>query len=126
MHSQSETSGYDFFNRSCIQEKTMEQVYDRHEVKMIVYTNGAFQVEEEPIQLDGNYSVDKLPGVLCKGVQYVDLNNVGFVNNTGMAALIDLMKSLLKQGVDTQFVNVNQPIRKKINSLGLDQILKCL
>jgi anti-anti-sigma regulatory factor len=43
-----------------------------------------------------------------------------------MASLIDLLKSLLKQGVETQFVNVNDSIKAKIRSLGLDRILNCV
>jgi ABC-type transporter Mla MlaB component len=108
-------------------ETTIERnrEHETGSVKSINYSNGEFIIKEIPVQLNGQYSIDQLPGVLCKGVQYYDLKDVGFINNTGMASLIDLLKSLLKQGVETQFVNVNEPIRKKISSLGLDRILKC-
>ncbi len=79
------------------------------------------------INLNGSQLVIKaeLSGVFCQGIQYYDLKNIFFINNAGMASLIDLLKSLLKQGVDVQFVNVNEKIRNKIRSLGLDHILVC-
>lgn len=79
------------------------------------------------IHLSGNQLVitAELSGVFCQGVQYYDLKNIHFINNSGMANLIDLLKSLLKQGVEVQFVNVNEKIKKKIRSMGLDHILIC-
>ena len=67
----------------------------------------------------------ELSGVFCQGIQYYDLKNILFINNTGMANLIDLLKSLLKQGVEVQFVNVNEKIKEKIKAMGLDNILHC-
>jgi anti-anti-sigma factor len=66
-----------------------------------------------------------LSGVYCEGVQYYDLNGIEYINNTGMAILIDLLKSLLEMGVEVQFVNVHPNIRKKIRDLGLDKIINC-
>jgi ABC-type transporter Mla MlaB component len=79
------------------------------------------------INLSGDQYVvtDELPGVYCEGVQYYDLKNVGFISNTGMANLVELLKSLLEKGVEVQFVNVNDKIKKKIKSLGLEHILNC-
>jgi ABC-type transporter Mla MlaB component len=79
------------------------------------------------INLSGDQYIvtDELPGVFCEGVQYYDLKNVGFISNTGMANLVELLKSLLDQGVEVQFVNVNDKIKKKIKSLGLEHILNC-
>lgn len=79
------------------------------------------------IQLSGEQLVitADLSGVFCQGVQYYDLRNILFINNAGMASLIDLLKSLLKKGVEVRFVNVNEKIRKKIRAMGLDQILRC-
>src|SRR5690349_6340143 len=42
----------------------------------------------------------KLSGVYFEGVQYYDLNGVQYINNTGMAILIDLLKALLEMGVE--------------------------
>ena len=67
----------------------------------------------------------ELSGVFCQGIQYYDLRNIQFINNTGMASLIDLLKSLLKQGVEVRFVNVNDKIKNKIHSMGLSHILIC-
>lgn len=69
---------------------------------------------------------DELPGVYCQGIQYYDLKNIQFINNTGMAKLIELLKSLLVKGVEVKFVNVNEKIKNKIKSLGLDPILNCV
>jgi anti-anti-sigma factor len=79
------------------------------------------------INLSGDKYIvtDELPGVFCEGVQYYDLKNVDFISNTGMANLVELLKSLLEKGVEVQFVNVNPEIRKKIKSLGLEHILNC-
>ncbi|HEY0029898.1 MAG TPA: STAS domain-containing protein [Bacteroidia bacterium] len=99
-------------------------------IKSISLIEGEFIIQEESagelFQINGDYPMDKLPGVLCKGIQYYDLKNVGFINNTGMINLIDLLKSLLKKGVETQFVNVNDSIKTKIKTLGLDHILNCV
>jgi anti-anti-sigma factor len=65
----------------------------------------------------------KLSGVYCEGVQYYDLNGVQYINNTGMAILIDLLKALLEMGVEVQFVNVHDSIKKKIKAMGLEKII---
>jgi hypothetical protein len=67
----------------------------------------------------------ELPGVFFHGTQYYDLKNIYFINNTGMANLIDLLESLLEKDIDVQFVNVCDKIKNQIKSLGLDQILIC-
>ena len=72
----------------------------------------------------GELSKDStLSGVYCKGVQYYDLNNILFINNTGLANLISLIKSLLKRGVVVKFVNANKIIKEKIKSFGLDKFI---
>jgi ABC-type transporter Mla MlaB component len=65
----------------------------------------------------------RLSGVYCQGVQYYDLRGVKHINNTGMAILIDLLKSLLEMGVEVQFVNVDEKIKNRIRELGLEKIL---
>ena len=67
----------------------------------------------------------KLSGVLCKGVQYYDLKNVPFISNSSLASLIDLLKSLLKQGITLKLVNVNSKIKEKIKAMGLDKFINC-
>lgn len=83
--------------------------------------------EEGPLKLYYGYkSMEKeLPGVYFKGVQYYDLKNIYFINNTGIANLIDLLKSLLENNVEVRFVNVSEKIKEKIRAMSLDQILVC-
>ena len=69
---------------------------------------------------------DELAGVYCQGVQYYDLKDIGFINYNGMANLIDFLKSLLEKGIEVQFVNVNENIKSKIKSTGLEHILHCV
>jgi ABC-type transporter Mla MlaB component len=69
---------------------------------------------------------DELAGVYCQGVQYYDLKDIGFINYNGMANLIDFLKSLLEKGIEVQFVNVNENIKSKIKSTGLEHILNCV
>lgn len=71
------------------------------------------------------HTTDQLPGVYCQGVMYYDLNNIHYINNTGMAILIDLLKSLLEMDVAVQFVNVDPKIKNKIKEMGLDNIINC-
>jgi anti-anti-sigma regulatory factor len=68
---------------------------------------------------------NELAGVYFHGTQYYDLKNVRFINNTGIANLIDLLKTLLQQNVEVKFVNVCQPVKDKIKSMGLENILNC-
>ena len=80
---------------------------------------------EEVFQERGDYPINALAGVYFQGFQYFDLKNVYFINNTGIANLIDLLKTLLKQGIVIQFVNVGEKIREKFKSMGLDFIFNC-
>lgn len=66
-----------------------------------------------------------LAGLYFEGIQYYDLEGVLFINNSGIANLIDLLKSLMEQGVEIYFVNVSDAIKAKINAMGLVQIIKC-
>jgi anti-anti-sigma regulatory factor len=81
-------------------------------------------------RLEGENDVEeekdsRLSGVLFNGVQYYDLNNILFINNTGLANLIGLMKSLLKKGIVLKFVNANQRIKEKMKAMGLDKYINC-
>jgi hypothetical protein len=67
----------------------------------------------------------ELSGVYFEGTQYYDFRNILFINNNGMANLIELLKSLLENGTEVRFVNVNEKIKTQIKSMGLDHILNC-
>ena len=88
------------------------------EVEKKIRSNELFQMSEE-------HPMDELAGVCIEGVHYYDFKNIHFINSTGMASLIDLLKCLLVQGVKIQLVNVNDSIKNKIKSLGLENILNC-
>ncbi len=77
---------------------------------------------DEIFQLRGHYAINSLAGVYFQGVQYVDFKNVNFINNTGIANLIDILKDSLKQGIEVKFVNVKDDIKNKFNSMSLDSI----
>lgn len=80
---------------------------------------------EEVFQERGEYANNELAGVYFQGVQYFDFKNVYFINNTGIANMIDLLKSLLERGVLIKFVNVRKKIRDKFTSMGLESIFNC-
>jgi len=67
----------------------------------------------------------ELSGVLCKGIQYYDFKNIPFISNTGLASLIRILKSSLRQGIKLKFVNVNKRIKQKIKTMGLDKFINC-
>ena len=77
--------------------------------------NELFQLSESPM--------DELAGVCIDGVHYYDFKNIHSINNTGIATLIDILKCLLEKGVKVQFVNVNEKIKNKFKSMGLENIL---
>lgn len=80
---------------------------------------------DEVFQERGEYSSNELAGIYFQGTQYFDFKNVYFINNTGIANLIDLIKSLLRQGVVIKFVNVSEKIKDKFKSMGLEFIFNC-
>jgi len=77
----------------------------------------------EPVNY--HYGKERLSGVYIHGVQYFDLSSVKYLNNSGMATLIDLLKSVLTMGVEVQFVNVDENIKRKIREAGLEKIINC-
>lgn len=68
----------------------------------------------------------EISGYHDNGILYYDLKKVKFINNTGMVKMIELLRSLLKEGIEVRFINVNEKIKKKIKSLGLEHILNCV
>src|SRR5688500_11999686 len=92
-------------------------------------SNLMLNVKPEPEKLTrvGDVLEDtvEFSGVFCKGVQYYDLKDILFINYTGLANLIKLLKSLLRKGSTLQLVNVNEKIKEKIKEVGLDNIIDC-
>ena len=56
---------------------------------------------------------------------YYDFSNVKYINNSGIADLIDLVKSWTEMGTEVRFIHVKEDIQQKIRESGLDQILYC-
>ncbi len=79
----------------------------------------------ELFHLQGMRPEDELSGVYIDGVHYYDLKNIHYINNSGMASLIDLLKCSLREGIKIQFVNVDEKIKEKIKTMGLADILTC-
>lgn len=79
------------------------------------------------INLSGDHwlSIDEIPGMYCRGIQYFDFKKVVFINYNGLAHLIKFFKFFLEKGIEVHLVNVNEPIKNKIRSMGLDHILNC-
>ena len=99
-------------------------------LKSIHLSEGRFVIFEEAAEVSYQQQqmseTPELPGVYLSGTQYYDLKNIYFMDNTGIANLIDLLKSLLEKNVEVQFVNVTEKIKNKVRSLGLDKILICV
>ncbi|HWY11740.1 MAG TPA: hypothetical protein VN026_10470 [Bacteroidia bacterium] len=83
------------------------------------------EIQDMDLLSDNHEKNAQFSGVFCKGVQYFDFKNIDFITNSDLANLIDLLKSLLKQGIALQFVNVNKKIKEKVKAMGLENILNC-
>jgi hypothetical protein len=68
---------------------------------------------------------EALPGVSFQGTQYYDFKNVRYISHCGMAKMIEHIKSLLQEGTEIKFVNVNEAIIERIRSVGLDHVIHC-
>jgi hypothetical protein len=60
------------------------------------------------------------------GMLFYDLEKVTFINNTGIAKILEALKSHLKENIEVRFINVNNRIRQRIQTLALDHILICV
>jgi len=113
--------GHDRFRREgikLVQEsiplQPMEDKSYKQNVKSIDHSEGQWVIS------------DSSHGVYSHGVQYYDLQNIEFINNSGIAHLIEVLKSLLEEGIEVRFVNVNENIKNKIKALGLEHVITCL
>ncbi len=124
----SETGNADIKGNLPLNPKEAKNINNIIDIKSIHRAEDRFIIKDEPalkIKSDEMFPATPLSGVCLEGIQYYDLKNIQFINNSGMAELIDLLKSLLKQGVEVKFMNVNKKLRSQIKALGLDHILIC-
>jgi anti-anti-sigma regulatory factor len=77
------------------------------------------------VYLTGEGHSEVLAGVYFDGTMYYDLSKVNYINNSGVADLIDLVKSWIELGTEVRFLNVQEKIRVKFNEIDLDGILYC-
>jgi ABC-type transporter Mla MlaB component len=91
----------------------------------ILFSGANNELQDHELTGDELAQNSELSGVFCKGVQYYDFSHIKFINNNGIANLISLLRTLLKQGRQVQLVNVSHKIREKFRALGLDNIIKC-
>jgi|GEM_PF-2696836 len=108
-----------FLKRINNENKTVETIANKDKESVLNIQS------EDVFEERGEYAANELASIYFDGVQYFDLKNVYFINNTGIANLIDLLKLLLKQGVVIKFVNVREKIKNKFKSMGLDHIFDC-
>lgn len=77
-------------------------------------------------QRRGIFRPEELPGIYVNGMCYFDLHDLHYLNNTGIANLIDLLKMFAEQGLEVRFVNVSELLKTKLKTLGLDQVIKSI
>jgi anti-anti-sigma regulatory factor len=75
--------------------------------------------------LTGEGHSEVMAGVYHNGIMYYDFSTVKYINNSGVADLIDLVKSWIELGTDVRFLNVNEEIQKKFKDHGIDEVLYC-
>ncbi len=117
------------------QQVINEHVEDLHTSKKNYFVLDSFALNEQ-IQLNkkqeelfesrGEYTSKEIAGLYFQGTQYFDLKDVHFINNTGIANLLDILRSQLEEGIEVKFVNVNTTVKNKFKSLGLECIFNCL
>lgn len=75
--------------------------------------------------ITGEGHTEIMAGVYYKGTMYYDFSRVTFINNSGVADLIDLVKSWLEMGIQVKFLQVSREIKEKIEEHGINGILYC-
>ncbi len=77
------------------------------------------------LYLTGEDRTHVFSGVYFNGIMYYDFTNVKFINNSGIADLIDLVKTWMEMGTEVRFIHVDEDIHKKFKESGLDHIICC-
>jgi anti-anti-sigma regulatory factor len=57
------------------------------------------------------------------GIMYYDFSKVKYINNSGMADLIDLVKSWIELGAEVRFINVGEDVKRKLKESELEGII---
>jgi anti-anti-sigma regulatory factor len=73
--------------------------------------------------LTGEGHTEVLAGVYHKGIMYYDFSKVKFINNSGIADIIDLVKSWIDLGAEVRFTNVSEEIKRKLRESELEGII---
>lgn len=120
-----EFGGNDTNNLNNKTNEVDKNITSLHAEESILFCNIKPEIQNMNLLSDQQENKAQFSGVFCKGVQYFDLKNIDFISNNDIANLIDLLKSLLKQGIGLQLVNVNKKIKEKVKAVGLDRILNC-
>jgi anti-anti-sigma regulatory factor len=77
------------------------------------------------LYLTGEGHSEVLAGVYYNGIVYYDFTNVHYINNSGVADLIDLVKTWIDMGTEVRFINVNRDIRNRFKDIDIDHVLTC-
>ena len=79
-------------------------------------------LNKKQLILTGEKSPIDLAGVNFRGIQYYDLGQIIYINSSGIADLISILKIWTSQGIKVIFVNVPEKIKKRIYDMGLKNI----
>lgn len=80
-------------------------------------------VKSTGLHLTGERVSQSLAGVYFQGVHYYDMGKVEYINHSGIAELIDLVKDWMEQGIEVRFINVPDGIKREFEKLDLDHII---
>ena len=73
--------------------------------------------------LTGETRAEDLAGVYFQGVHYYDMGKIEYINNSGIADLIDLTRDWMEQGIEVRFINVRDEIKKEFQRRDLGHII---
>lgn len=72
---------------------------------------------------DEEINIEDIPCAYHRGVKYVDLKKITFINNNGIANLIRYIKYFLENGIEVKFINLSDSIKYKIKMMGLTNVI---
>lgn len=73
--------------------------------------------------LTGQEQTENLSGVFFNNIHYYDMSRVKYINHSGIADLIDLVKDWMEQGIEVKFINIQPEIRHEFVRLDLEHII---